>query len=248
MPGQHQRDPIVGRAELAAGLHDVSAGLAIGIGLLKASDETAGGARALGVVIAAFEESLAELRRLSHRIGDRSTSKRRRTDLRDSLRREARMAGIALELELIGDDGWLAADQDELILMTAREAIRNVKRHAGSASCHITVDLSDCPFVLRARDWGAGIVPGAQTGDGIETLRELAVAMGCELSVRSQPGLGTELTLVGRYCPRARQKPTELKGGDLGLRSVGAEESLSSRRRVAARRPFGDSGQQITQV
>ncbi len=123
-----------------------------------------------------------------------------------------------------------------------------MKRHAGSANCRMTVDLSDCPFILRARDWGAGIGPGAQMGDGIETLRELAAAMGCELSVRSQPGLGTELTLVGRDCPRARQKSTEYRGGDPGLRSVVADESLSSRRRVAARRPFGDSGQQITQA
>jgi len=122
MPGQHRKDPTVGRAELAAGLHDVSAGLAIGIGLLKASDESAGGVRALGVVIAAFEEALAELRRLSRTIGDRGASTRRRTDLRQSLQREASMAGIALDLELIGDDGWLAADQDELMRMTAREA------------------------------------------------------------------------------------------------------------------------------
>jgi len=108
------------------------------------------------------------------------------------------------------------------------------------------VDLSACPFVLWARDWGAGIRPGSQVGKGIVTLRALAASMGCELVIGSQPGLGTELVLTGPRCPRTWTAPAGREAGKPRLRSVVAEESPSSRKRVAARRPFGAPEQQIT--
>ncbi|MGH9553501.1 MAG: hypothetical protein ACRD3W_29230, partial [Terriglobales bacterium] len=147
-------------------------------------------------------------------------------------------AGVVLELDLVGLDDWLPIDDAELIRLAAREAIRNVKRHSGVAMCRMNVDLSDCPFVLRVRDWGGGISGEARPGSGIVMLTDLASAMGCDLRIRSQPGLGTELILTGRRCPYRSGTPSESGDGEVRLRSVVAEESLGSRKRVAPTRPI----------
>ena len=231
----------------AARLHDASAGLAVGISLLKGSprfgrtdsppesDET----------LEVFEQVLDNLRQLTRAMTNRAPRTDPRRNLRHSLKRDAQLVGVDLDLEVIGLAGWLTPDQAELLQLAGREAIRNVKRHAGAASCRMIVDLSACPFVLWARDWGAGIKPGSRAGNGIVSLRALAASMGCELVIGSQPGLGTELVLTGPRCPRTWTPPAGTEAGNPRLRSVVAEESPSSRKRVAARRPFGPPEQQI---
>lgn len=236
------------KTELAARLHDASAGLAVGISLLKDSTHSGGQAPFLeaGHPIEVFEGVLANLRRLSSTMTDRAPKTHPRQPLRDSLEHDAELLGIDLDLKVIGQVGWLTRDQAELVQLAGREAIRNVKRHASAASCRMIVDLSACPFVLWARDWGAGIKPGARVGNGIVTLRALAASLGCDLAIGSQPGLGTELVLTGPRCPRTWSAKAESEAKTVRARSVVAKESPSSRRRVADRRPFPASGQQIT--
>ncbi len=247
MPGGKGSETEIATTEFAARLHDASAGLANGINLLKGSTrpEVPGPVLVGNQAIEVFEGVLANLRQLSHAMSDRAPQRPRQTDLGESLKREARLVGVALKLELIGNNGWLGPAFAQLLLLVGREAIRNVRRHSGSAACRITVDLSSCPFVFRARDWGAGLELGPQAGSGIALLRQLGADLGCELAIRSLPGLGMELVLTGPPCRRAQ---TEAEGERTGAptRSVVAEESLSSRRRVARMRPFADSKQQIT--
>jgi len=66
--------------------------------------------------------------------------------------------------------------------------------------------------------------------------------MGAELKVSSQPGLGVQLKLKGPM-PRAVEMARDPSAS---VRSVVAKESLSSRKRVATRRPFSGFEQQIT--
>ncbi len=247
MVGRANRRLARGTVGLAVRLHDASAGLAVGIGLLKGSTESArrkpqpDSDRA----IEAFEEVLAELRQLSRTVSDRHAVTPRAANVRESLTRDAKTAGVELELDVIGREDWLTREQLELVLLAGRESIRNVKRHSGARRCLVIFDVSTCPFVLTVRDWGAGILPGTRAGSGIALLDDLATEMGAALNISSQPGLGMELTLIGPRCvmTRAALQPTQL--GD-GLRSVVADESAGSRKRVAARRPSAASGQQIT--
>jgi signal transduction histidine kinase len=101
-----------------------------------------------------------------------------------------------------------------LVMLVSREGLRNVRRHAGAAACKITIDLASCPFSVRVRDWGAGLPEGTRVGGGIELLQRMAVDVGCELGVASQPGLGTDLVLVGPLCTRDRVTTP----GDVGPR------------------------------
>jgi signal transduction histidine kinase len=229
---------------LAAWLHDVSAGVAVGVGLLKGSDPTSPAmGRNLGIEV--LEAALADLKQIPRSL-NHPKPQRKPMGLAAGLRDEARRLGLELELEVVGEDDWLAPDQAELLRLAGREAIRNVKRHSGAPTCRMTIDLSDCPFVLRVRDWGAGLEPGAEAGQGIARLRDLASSMGCDLAIGSQPGMGTVLVLMGPRCPHTSRKSPGGDGSAGRPRSVVAEESLSSRRRVAGRRPIGASEQQIT--
>jgi signal transduction histidine kinase len=208
------------RADLPVRLHDVATGLAIGIGLFKGF-ATAPDAhwnpdrdRALEL----FEESLASLRKLtatsalavSHR-GDTRT-------IHELLIAESSRLKMRLEFELAGREAWLAPNDAELILLVARESLRNISRHSGARACRISLDLTTCPYVMRVRDWGGGVQAGARPGNGIALLQVMAAEMGCELSVGSQPGLGTELVLIGPTCARDRTHSSTGSGGEIRSR------------------------------
>jgi hypothetical protein len=231
---------------LAVRLHDVSGDLAIGIALLKGWtesgwSETPGPPRPLEVL----EQVLAELRQLTRAFSDRAASLHRPLSVRESLERVAQTAGVDLELQVTGHDGWLAPQQAELISLVGREAIRNVKRHSGGRRCRITIEVSGCPYVLVARDWGAGIQKEARGAGGITMLQELARDVGAVVSISSLPGLGAELVLTGPRCMVSRTADQSDLQED-HLRSVVADESPGSRKRVATRRPIAPFGQQIT--
>lgn len=222
-------------AELAARLHAAAAGLAVGMAVLKDESQRTGNGRAAIDMLNEVAHQLRQLSR-SHRA---RTPGRRGPRLDDELRGAAKSARVDLDLDVRGSQAWLGADHASLLLLVGREAIRNVKRHSGVASCRITLDLSDCPFVMKVRDWRAGLPAAGHAGDGVVLLGQLARTMGCRLAVRSLPGLGTELVLTGPACPRNRESQT---------RSVVAEESPGSRGRVGARRPIKGRSEQITQV
>ncbi|MHB8688954.1 MAG: sensor histidine kinase [Candidatus Dormibacteraceae bacterium] len=232
---------------LAAGLHDVSGDLAVGIALLKGWKETrrSGSLEQPDRVIEVFELVLAELRQLSRTASEGVHVRSRQESLRESFELEAKTTGVDIEVSITGKEEWLSGAQAELIRLTCREAIRNVKRHSGATYCRITVDLSSCPFVLTARDWGSGLQPHARRGGGIALLEALADEMGAALKISSQPGLGLELTLTGLLCVLTRRGDQPIRRRTR-LRSVVADESRGSRKRVAPRRPVASLGQQIT--
>jgi hypothetical protein len=108
--------------------------------------------------------------------------------------------------------------------LQAARPLRNVRRHSGVRVCRISLNLSTCPFALRARDWGGRLEPEARIGDGIRLLVRLAEGMGCQLRIESLPGLGTELQLVGPPCARERTGQAEV-AQVVALRSEDAEKT-----------------------
>jgi len=192
--------------EIPVRLHDVATSLAIGISLLKSGRAPLGVDTARGTLqaLALLEDSLAQLRTLTAATAGGSSWQKSRPQLAESIQREASRLSIRLELDLSGKEDWLAPNLADLILLVSREGLRNVRRHAGASACKITIDLASCPFSVRIRDWGAGLGEGARVGGGIQLLQRMAADMGCELGVASQPGLGTDLVLVGPLCTRDR--------------------------------------------
>src|SRR5260370_12696833 len=209
----------ISAAELAVRLHDAAAGLAVGIGLLKIDAEVPSidRLRQTDQALAILVEVQANLKHLSRAFLDIAPQANPPADLEHGLKREAKRLGVRLDIEVAGEPKWLPGSHAELVWLVSREGLRNVRRHSGSAACRIQLHLRTCPFVLRIRDWGGGVRPGAQIGGGVSLLREMAATMGCDLRVRPHPRLGTQLVLVGPPCASERESRA------LAAMTVGAE-------------------------
>jgi signal transduction histidine kinase len=77
----------------------------------------------------------------------------------------------------------------------AQEAVTNVVRHARAATCDVELTTGDGSLVLVVRDDGGGTA-AAGLGNGMVTMRERAEEAGGTLTVSSQPGQGTVVTVT----------------------------------------------------
>jgi len=206
MTHRRHRSSGIRSAELAVRLHDAAAGLAVGIGLLKVEPQITHTERLQQVdeALAIVVDVQANLKQLSQTPLDIGPRPNTPSDLRLGLNREAKRLGVDAEVDVDGEIGWLPANYSELVWLASREGLRNVRRHSGSATCRIQLQLRSCPFVLRIRDWGGGLEPGAHLGTGIGLLQDLATMMGCDLRMASLPDLGADLVLVGPPCAAKR--------------------------------------------
>lgn len=193
--------------ELSVRLHDAVTGFSVGLALLRGAVD---GNASQAVQI--LDESLARLKGLSQGLAGASNPSSPPAHLESALLREAELLGLHLDLELIGRTAWLPPNQSELLHLVIREALRNTRRHSGTRRCRVKLDLSTCPFVVQVRDWGSGLLFGARPASGIALLQSLAAEMGCRLTMGSQPGLGTDLFLVGPACAcGGKATPTEVR-------------------------------------
>lgn len=195
---------------LAARLHDATTRLALGMALLPPLPIEAAPYPDQIRPIHLLEDSLASLKRIGSEIADRETQSKFH-GLAEDFERQARQLGIDLDLRIIGSAESICPALGELLRLSGREALVNVRRHAASRKCQITLDLTVCPFEFSARDWGAGFSPTTRDGQGIRLLRGLAEWLGCRVVMTSQPGLGSELSVFGPTCPNpAGARPADL--------------------------------------
>ena len=113
--------------------------------------------------------------------------------------------GVRVKADLVADDPAIDTYDDRLQLTLYRivqEALHNVAAHAGARSLTLSFEASAERYELRVKDDGAGFDVGAGAPNGrgrfgLVGMAERAEAVGADLSVRSRPGAGTQLTLVG---------------------------------------------------
>ena len=78
------------------------------------------------------------------------------------------------------------------VLQLAREALSNVGRHAGAATCRLSLLRDADRAVLEVDDDGAGFDPSSvPRGDGLRNLEQRAEAVGGRAEIDSAPGRGT---------------------------------------------------------
>jgi len=124
-----------------------------------------------------------------------------------------RISGAGLRLEILelvdkatdGSDIQVSVDFDgpidglssataEHLLISAREALSNVVRHAKATNVEIDVAVADDAVLLRVADDGVGFPTSApRAGRGISMLEERAKLLGGSCVVRPRPEGGTEL-------------------------------------------------------
>lgn len=107
--------------------------------------------------------------------------------------------GVTCRLNLTGEERRLPPKLEEALYRIVQEALTNVRRHAEAKVVEVALDIRADRLRLRIRDDGRGFDPNAPPPTegprrlGVVGMQERAASVGGVLSVRSQPGGGTEV-------------------------------------------------------
>ncbi|OFK89219.1 MULTISPECIES: ATP-binding protein [unclassified Eikenella] len=120
--------------------------------------------------------------------------------VRSVIERSRKQAGIPVVLHISGGDCLLNSEQQTQALFILQEALSNIRKHAAAQQAEVLLENGD-GFTMTVRDDGQGFDPEnhaeAEPGQhiGLSVMHERAEKIGAEISIRSQPGSGTEVRL-----------------------------------------------------
>jgi PAS domain S-box-containing protein len=153
-------------------------------------------------------ESLEDLRRLTR--GAQAEMRALLAELRPSTLTDAELSdllrllvnsfigrtNIPTNLNIVGE-GSLPSEVQVAIYRICQETLNNVAKHARAAKVEINLKQEKTVIELSIHDDGLGFDPEQNISGhyGLSMMRERAEAVGALLSVTSQPGHGTELTI-----------------------------------------------------
>ncbi len=89
----------------------------------------------------------------------------------------------------------LSSAQIGHLLTIANEALSNVARHAQATCVHLTAKTVDDRLRLEIKDNGHGLPADYVAGYGLRNMRDRARMLGGDISLESQPGQGTTVTV-----------------------------------------------------
>jgi signal transduction histidine kinase len=110
---------------------------------------------------------------------------------------EAR-AGLQAELEIAGERRLPIVIEQELYRI-AQEALNNVIKHAEAQQVTVRLQFTDATVCLQVRDDGVGFDPitaRSAGGVGLRSFEERAAKLGGQITMESQLGQGTMVTVV----------------------------------------------------
>ena len=128
-------------------------------------------------------------------------------ELEQLLQRLAERSGVQVQARIDPAAAGLADARAATVLAIAREALRNVERHAGASRVTLTLAPeapaqpmeggAPAPWLLALDDDGTGFDPGAERHGhyGLTGLHEQAEQLGAVLAIDSAPGQGCRLRL-----------------------------------------------------
>jgi len=110
--------------------------------------------------------------------------------------------GIDLSFEVIGSERRLPPEIETALFRIGQEAITNIARHAEAEGVRITVEFGEEGVRLQVEDDGKGFDPEEVTGSvkgtrglGLLGMRERTALLGGTLTIQSEPGKGTRVTV-----------------------------------------------------
>jgi len=117
--------------------------------------------------------------------------------------------GIEAQVEVKGKEYELPSEVQLLLFRIAQEALNNIRRHAQATYALVTVEFAAGETTLTIRDNGKGFELKEKIGHmpaigklGLAGMQERAQLLGGSLTVKSQPGKGTIITVVvPNQCP-----------------------------------------------
>lgn len=114
----------------------------------------------------------------------------------------AKYSGVVTKVNVIGKEHRLPEEGAIALFRIIQEALRNVWRHSGATSAEITIEFSDKSTRITVSDNGKGFKLAGKVGDlakqgklGLAGMQERAQMVGGTMSVQSEPGKGTTITI-----------------------------------------------------
>ena len=111
-------------------------------------------------------------------------------------------SGIEVKVKVLGKERRLSEEEEIAIFRITQEAMRNIWRHSKATNAEITVDFGDNIIEVTVSDNGMGFeLPTdmsylAKAGKlGLTGMLERAQLIGGKLTIHSQPGNGTYITV-----------------------------------------------------
>ena len=202
-----EREAAVGeeRALLARELHDSIAQslafLKIQVQLLRTASQQEKAQQvqtALDELDTGLRESINDVRELLVHFRTRTNTDDIERALQETLQKFKHQTGLPTLLQVKGEGLPLPADVQVQVLHVVQEALSNVRKHAGATHVSLEVVKGErWRFVVR--DNGIGFVTQARQGEshvGMKIMQERAARIGAEVSVASEVGTGTVVTLT----------------------------------------------------
>jgi signal transduction histidine kinase len=113
----------------------------------------------------------------------------------DELTTRISAAGVGISVDVQGSRVSLLPGMDLAAYRVIQEAATNVVRHAGAASCQVSVRYSPDEVMVQVTDDGRGVPPGGgSAGHGIVGMRERVQMYGGEFRAAPLPGGGFGVT------------------------------------------------------
>jgi signal transduction histidine kinase len=113
----------------------------------------------------------------------------------DYLKDNTGSAGLEVTIEIQGTTRRLDSVIETVLFRVAQEALHNVVRHAQVTQARITVVYQAQEITLKIEDSGRGFNPiqsfAPPRGWGLAGMRERVESVGGQLSIQSEPGIGT---------------------------------------------------------
>lgn len=106
---------------------------------------------------------------------------------------------IALDFEDSGPCTSIPGEVASCLYRVAEESLQNIAKHSRAKRVSVRLDIREEAVVLTIQDDGAGFDPEAvkaQGGLGLISVRERAHSVKGKLTITSQPGHGTQITLA----------------------------------------------------
>jgi signal transduction histidine kinase len=104
---------------------------------------------------------------------------------------------IGLDLPEIIPESSIQIEQ--VYYRIAQESLENIVKHAQAKSASLALSLENNSYRMVIKDDGIGFDPEQPTSLdtlGIRGMRERAAESGCQLEITSQPGEGTQVTIL----------------------------------------------------
>lgn len=195
------------RSRLARDLHDGVGGLLSGVklslstmkGNVFLSEENA---QAVGLVINQLDQSIAELRRVSHNMMPEALIRFGLKEALENYCENLNLSGeLKVRLQTYGMEKRMKQEKEIILYRIVQELLNNILKHAGAKNVLIQLTREGDRFNLTVEDDGKGfnIQEAEQKGGaGLANVRARVVYLEGTVDFQSVPGEGTAVNIIGK--------------------------------------------------